>query len=498
MKKINIIQLSIITIILLILIVLGTNLPLGIPSDWEWLRVRGYSIPIIGLVSLLFLTFLGLLLSYIIDKKIINEKKQWKFLGIVVLSACGVFFDYQVQLVGRFSITENYLAVGDQWSSGYLHQASRIKNINIFLKKYQENLSVKDANLVTHIDVHPPGNTLYAYAFLHFVNNNPKWVEKLIQLCESPKIHADCEVVFAEGNISKRYNLQKYLNASILITFSFFILLFLSRILLALSLLLLYQNCKNIGLFLFFLWSIGGPLLFFGHFDIINYFLSSLCVFLLILWINKQRLFYLFLLGLTVGCSVLFSVGFGILILFFSIFIISWSLLKKQKFIINSSGFILGGITLIVLCLFWEVNIVGIVFKCLSNNVVFDKMTERSPWWLVVNYLDYLLFVGPLCLYTLIYFLKKTVFNFSLIKYFHYLAASIYSIILIAAFYFLKGETGRLILLFMPINILLVGYQMQSLPKLKKQYYIIIILSIIMVIALRISIKTVFIAPISL
>jgi len=187
MKQNNLFKLSILLLSALFFLLLFTTMPLGIPGEWVWQRLPFPSeIPVEALAAVFITAAAGFFLAYIIDRKIPGPRWKWKLSGIILLSFCGIFFDYTVQTTGRISVTENYITVGDNWSTGYLTQAANIKDIRTFLADYEENLSIKEKKIIHHNDVHPPGNTVYAYIFLAAMKRFPDTAKKIVHLLTPP------------------------------------------------------------------------------------------------------------------------------------------------------------------------------------------------------------------------------------------------------------------------------------------------------------------------
>ena len=267
--------------------------------------------------------------------------------------------------------------------------------------------------------------------------------------------------------------------------------MFMTRVILTISLWLLAGRLRNIGLYSLFLWATGAPVLFLGQFDVITYFLSAVSLLLLIIWKKKPSPPILFFLGFLSGISVLLSAGTGLFIVFISSVLLIQSFPNRR----NTARLLLylaGGGAVILVCFFFNMNIVSVIFKCLSNNTAFNTQAGRSAWWMIANWLDYLLFAGPMCLLTIIYFSVKLHLNKSRWKKFPYQAAPVFTLLLITAHFFARGETGRLMLFMLPVPLLLSGYIIQSTSE-ATHCRLMILLQICLIVSMRMLLKTVFI-----
>jgi hypothetical protein len=160
--------------------------------------------------------------------------------------------------------------------------------------------------------------------------------------------------------------------------------------------------------------------------------------------------------------------------------------------------FILGGCVVISICYMLNLHIFEICWYCIRNNYRFFQEAGRSSFWVIVNYLDYFLFIGVIPIVFLLIFSVLKPISFMLDKRIKNISIS-YIITLILLFFssFSRGEMGRLLLLFVPFNIFLTSYGVQIYSYIKKETYywglLAIICSLLQLFLIRIILKTVVI-----
>ncbi len=477
-----------------IFLVVFTKVPLGIPGNWLWLRVSSLEIPFFELFTLIFIVILGATSAYLTDLKM----KRKSILGISIIISLGVFFDYQVMLCGRVSINENILAVANGRLTGYLTQAYEIGDIGAFMSDYHIVLRKSEA-MPEHVDVHPPGNTLYSYLMLSTVRNARPLVKTIIDRLVSPweMVNSQNMIMYSSsypgGN---NVTLNDYNYASILIVISFLFFLGISKALLITSIFVLNKNPRHLGLCALFLWSIPAPILFLGSYDTLYYFFSCVLCLVLSFWTRRGGRIYILMTGILCGGTMLFSIGFASVIFLVTFILIFKKIREPQNSIVFVATFVLGGLISILIYYILDVRIIEICYQCARNNTHFVNGADRSIAWSLVNYLDYMLFVGALPIVFLCVYLRNAIksrFRCGLLPE-GISTAYLLTLILILSSSFCRGESGRLLLLLIPFNILITCYSIQKFSGITSWNYFVsmlsITISIIQLVIFRVQLMT--------
>lgn len=158
---------SIVLTLFLAVIILSTDLPLGIPSEWVWIR---HKTPFFGTL-LLFLCELPLVLATggiaLWFSRHVKRLTPLVFVMIFLVLAVGAWLNTAIWDAGRSGRTENVVAFLDVYTGGYLHEASKITNSSQFFAGYATKMAA-NAESSNHLDVHPPGNVFFSYLTLEF------------------------------------------------------------------------------------------------------------------------------------------------------------------------------------------------------------------------------------------------------------------------------------------------------------------------------------------
>lgn len=425
-------------------------------------------------------------------------KGKRKIFGLATIIVLGIVFNYQVMLMGRVSIGENILSVANGRLTGYLTQASEVKDIREFMSEY--HVVLKNARgMPEHIDVHPPGNTFYSYLFVLIVKKASPLVKATINAIVAPWEIIDSENLIVQTESysgTKNISLDDYNYTSILIVISFLLFIALSQVLLLISILILKRSSRSLGICAFFLWTIPAPILFLGSYDTLYYSFTCMTCLLLSLWISSKRMIYLFLLGIFCSFCMLFSIGFAPVIILLTLILIFDQKAKMPDSIRSLTPFMLGGLFSIVVYYILDIHIIEILLQCITNNRRFVGGASRSIAWCVANYLDYILFIGVLPIFFLCLFFKKSILSKFHRGLFPEGLSTVYLFVLIfiMSSSFCRGESGRLILLLIPFNILIACYGIQCFSGLDRKKYLLSLfligVSIVQLVVLRIWVMT--------
>ena len=400
-------------------------------------------------------------------------------------------------LSGRASISENILSVVDKWSTGYLVQATKIRDYKQFLSDYHIVLD-KDLEDSNHTDVHPPGNTLLSYVLLKITSENISFIKPIINNLLPAWLFPRIEFMVKDIAISqgvKSDSARVVTYTASLIVLLFLLAISFANIILILSYLNFNKDFSNIGILSFFLWTIPAPILFLGSYDTLYYFLTSISCYIISLWFKYDSKLYLSLLGFYLGICVFFSLGFGCIIVLSMLLILLHHNINLKKSISSIVYLLLGGGVSIILFYIFNIKIIEIAFLVMRNNARFFNLAQRSSWWIMINYLDYILFVGVINIVAIFISLKRKKYNKLLFIPQKLTIAYIIVLILLFISNFSRGEMGRLVLLLIPFNILITFFSLQNFLRNNKYslYLLVIAISLIQVVLLRMNLKTVFI-----
>jgi len=451
-----------------IALILFTDIPLGVPDDWQWMRLKHPHIPLVETSMAAGLFCFSLLLSLFVDCKLAKIKYKLKLFLSLLIIMLTLPFNYYILHSGRAGILENVIAVTDHWSTGYLSQASKIKHFKMFLQNYNKILSI-DADESNHTDVHPPGNT----AFSFFMIQVAKFVIPL-PVYEWEKLHVK-KVVNFSGSYSKEAIIsdQLYVDAAFLIVFIFLASISASNFILFFAIRNLSNGMDAPGLIALSFFAVPAPVLFLGLYDTLYYFLTSITCLLFSYFIkfskkkSQKRYCYTILtsMGIWLGFCTLFSIGFFVVLFMILIFLFVNLKLKTNKRLISEiSCLLVGFIFFIGLVYCVNIKLIDIYYFCSRNNSRFFEQNKRSLIWIIVNYLDYALFVGGISISAIFYYLRQ--FTWKKKSYIiDFTLAYTITLIIVSATGFSRGEMGRLLLLFIPFNTVIAGYMLNTSNK---------------------------------
>ena len=483
-----------------ILLVIFTNIPLGISGDWTWKRIEKIDFPLFELISIIVVLALGCAFAIFSDCKVSVRARAGKTALVSIVCLLGFAFQYYVLLAGRASISENITAVVDEWTTGYLNQAYRIGSLKEFFSQYHHVLA-KDQAKSNHTDVHPPGNTFYSYCAIKLVENSDLPFGDMSNVLLSKWDLRNTEQLLRSADSLERIPPDRLpsevISAATIIVFSFMFLLMLSNLLLAFSVLILSKSYRNLGIVSLFLWSIPAPAIFIGPYDPLFYFLTSVLCFLLVIWHKSGKSWILTVIGLLLGLFMFFSLGFATVIALVFLLLAIIAKFEFRRFFKFASPVVAGGLLAIGIFYLLDIHILEICWYCARNNHRFFQKANRSLLWILVNYLDYFLFVGGLPAAMLFYWIKRRScqamgqsFSWSVAIAF---VATIFSLFLTS---FSRGEMGRLLLVLLPFNTLVAATAIQRICKTKSNYLIVlalVLLSLFQLLIIRICLMTVLI-----
>ena len=437
---------------IIVMVLIFSNVTLGIDGDWFWKRNMAYVIPFFEWIMAGAAVFIALGLAYLLDFKF--RKSKYPALFIILILMSGMIVDFLVIQAGRVGNDENIMAIVDPHTTGYLDAAGNIKDSDSYFRDFT-NKQLKVGSIkgksrdVHHSHVHPPGNIILSRIMLQFVVNST--------IAESI-----CDFLLP-GTVQRLrqldFTLKPYSNdfyyAAVMIFLLFTISLTIGRAALMAALFIMTKKeFRYPGMATAFVcFAAPGPVLFLGHYDSFLFMLTALLLLALSFLFNKSPKLGGFLVGIILGIGVFFTLAYGALILLVLAVLLLVALLNKKM--PESAIFVMvGGISVIAIAALFHINIISICLKCLENNMLFHGTVKRSALWALYNPLECLFFVGPgVCLgmfAALIGMNLKDRKTYASPENLFPIAAIILFVILCIAS-FSRGEFGRLVQFYTPI-----------------------------------------------
>ena len=158
--------------LLLVLLVVAQELPLGIPGEWVWRYNAGFAADLFAEMRLP----LGLLLILLLLVRYLSRSRRalagwareaWA-VGLIVVAGLLVQLAAGAMYAG---LGQDVLAVGTESVGGYFGLSEEIVSPRAFLAGYPRLLATREP--VGHLNTHPPGNTMYFYALRRLFEKFP-------------------------------------------------------------------------------------------------------------------------------------------------------------------------------------------------------------------------------------------------------------------------------------------------------------------------------------
>ena len=437
-------------------LLLGSEIPLGIPGEWVWQRYQNCDLPLFELVGGLLAFALALAIAWCLDLKK-GTGAIARRLGLIAILLLGSWMDFQVLLAGKIGLTENVYAVLDRHTTGYLAEAAAITDFRQYFSRFNERQEKQRAN-VHHLDVHPPGNIAIAYAVLSCCRRHldlAVWLQN--------RLPYDVSLGLKQARTYRFFgtllDAPEVYPAACVMVLLMLAALCLARFSLVLTVRMLAGSRCNLALAACLLATLPGPILFLGHFDVLLFAWSSVCVCFFVRWLTisgRSRMLWSLATGFSCGIGVVLTLGYGIIIALFVVVMLVRAARDGRK-VADLALFGAGGLLVIGICHLCGVRIVEICFLCMRNNTQFYLDTARSWRWLLVNPLEFVLFFGVLWVGVTALYLRQCPFRrlFTLApEDLLRLFAWVFLIYLMIHPY-CRGEMGRLALLYMPIPLVI-------------------------------------------
>lgn len=417
--------------------------PAPYPPEWQWTYLFINTLDRIYL-PIIFISIL-IVLFWFSEKKKGFFVKHTKLLlvSIIILS---FLFQISVQFFSRAGVPVLIHRIINPELNGYFTAALPIQNAGDFLNTYNQNI----LKFVYHAKSHPPGAILLFFFIKQLISAFP--VLGNIASSFSPT-HADVKLIWEALLPSERATA----------IFSAFLIPFLS----VLSVIPLYYSSKilygaktalrSVFLFVF----IPSVVLFLPINDSFLHIFAITAFFFMLKGIKQKKLLYVSLSGLTLFLGVFFNLSLlPLVILLGTFFLFTKYKVKKLQFkdllksgLAFSLGFILLPFLLYITLYFDFIEMLRIIMGSVP-----DIHTRSYKIWIFYNLYDFFIFSGiPI---TIAFFLciKQLFLNICAKrwKYIDYVVtAFLFMLILLNFSGSIRGETGRILVIFMPFMALI-------------------------------------------
>ncbi len=466
MKKIYF-GISVIAAAVLVMLILVTEVPLGITGQWVWQRIPAFQLQnqlfaVVTPLAVIAAVFFAV--SFAISRFADNPRRV-RLAGILIVLIGSFCFQEAILESGRAGRGENELAVLDKFTGGYVTEAANITRPGEYFRKYAEKLK-QGGDRANHLNVHPPGNVFCGYLLLKFCEYTP-----------FPRWYADWRSGLNDRHDTFSGTLfttdaQKEKEELLYQAAAFTV--FLNELALACAALLtlfaairLYGHTPSPGSFLRAAAAAvvlsGTAALFMGHCDSFYYFLGALIFYLLVCSARQTagpvKAILCTLTGILTAFACSCSMSFGALIPFAAILFLcrkNW-----RSGIVPLVLFCTGGILLTaILWAYADVCLPECAFYAAKNNSVFLAGNRTTPWrWIPYDFLDCVLFASPLTVLAAAYGFLTGKDRFLSTRANVFRLAALLIIVLICANPFQISEMGRLLQYLFPALLILVLYR---------------------------------------
>jgi len=435
--------------------------PAVYPPGWRWpyLFINTTSriwLPIISAIILL-------LFIYKFDKRSEEIEKYEKKL-LIFLVAWIYIFIFAVLFFSRSGAFVLLQRIIDPGANGQYTASLNITNIFSFLSNFYRLIPT----FVMHASSHPPGGVVMFWIFNRFFEF-------------FPKSNFIVNIIPSANDVAKIWNVLMPNQKLSAVFSSVFI-----PLLICLPVIPVYYLGKmiagvKVGLRSALIYStIPSVILFVPLLDVFYTFFPMISLILLILSFGKKRKQkYLILSGLVFGIGLFFTLSIlPFLLIYFIILIIEFyrpkqGILILREPLINFLTIIIGGLIFFALMLLaFNINMIKIYISL--------RLVERSYFpWVFYNLYDFFVFTGIPVLIVFILFIKDFINRFSGVKSIKdnfLFVAFLFTIITVDVLGVVRGEAGRIYLVFVPILSILIAYFLTDKLKFNTKFFIIFIL----------------------
>ncbi len=441
-------------------VVFGTEIPLGIPSQWTWQRSDLAEFPWFELGGAVLVFTFAAAIAVIMDNATSrNAGTKHLWLGLPLIFVLLGIMDVQVLKAGRSGAVENVYALLDPYATGYLAEAASIEEPGHYFSAYEDKLENIDQD-VHHVDVHPPGNVAMAYGVWQLCRTYPALGNALVKWLPT-EVRTGLEKAQQHRFFGGRTLTEGYYSAACMLLVLFLFLLLSGQLLLLLAGLQLTNAYQNTGVTACCLAAVPGVIFFLGMFGVVYFFLTSAALACLAGGVCSGRrscsAIWVGACGFVCGVGVLFSLAFGTIIALFAVVLLIRAVHNRWERS-HLIWFPVGGFAVVAGCYAVGVDIIEICRTCLSNNSLFYMQTERSWHWMLINPVEFAVFLGVLWAGIIVWRLRelrtlRQVFHCDFTQVLRFAMVLFFCVLLVHPY--TRGEFARLGLFFMPVPLAL-------------------------------------------
>lgn len=452
----------IIIITILFLLAIGFDIspflrgPAPYPPEWQWTYLFINTLDRIYL-PVIFISVLVALFGLTEKRENFFTKHTKLLLALVII--LNLLFQISVQFFSRAGVPVLLHRIINPELNGYFTAALPIKNVADFLGTYNQNI----LKFVYHAKSHPPGAILLFFFIKQAVSAFPTLGN--IASSFSPS-HSDVKSVWDALLPSEKATA----------IFSAFLIPFLST----LSLIPLYYSSKMLygakaalrSIFLFVF--IPSVVLFIPINDSFLHLFAITSFFFLLKGIKQKKLLYILLSGLTLFLGSFFNLSLLPLAIFLGIFF----LLSAKDILKGGLVFSLGFI-LLPLILYFSFHFDFIHMLKIIMGSVPDIHTRSYKIWIFYNLYDFFIFSGIPIAVVFFLSIKKLFLN-------HTFIAFLVMLIVLDFSGSIRGETGRILVIFMPFMALIgAGFITNNLKFTTRQFGIFLALQALQILVMQ-------------
>lgn len=407
--------------------------PSPYPPEWRWTYLFINTLDRIYLP--IFFVIILIALFVFSEKRTKFFTKHLKlFLALVIILS--FLFQISVQFFSRAGVPVLIHRIINSELNGYFTAALPIQNVTDFLNTYNQNI----LKFVYHAKSHPPGAILFFFFTKQLMSAFPLLGD--IANSFSPT-HADVKLVWDTLLPAEKATA----------IFSAFLIPFLS----ALTIIPLYHSSKMLygiksalrSTFLFVF--IPSVVLFIPINDSFLHVFAITAFFFILKGLKQKKQVYILLSGLTLFMGAFFNLSLLPLVIFLGMFfLLTKYKTQKSQFkdlfksgLAFSLGFVLIPVSLYIFFNFDFTQMLRIIMGSVP-----DVHTRSYKIWIFYNLYDFFIFSGiPI---TVLFFLslKKIFFNRTLISF-------LVMLLILNFSGSVRGETGRILVIFMPFMALI-------------------------------------------
>ena len=429
----------IIIITVLFLAAIGFNIspflrgPAPYPPEWQWTYLFINTLDRIYLPIIFISIVIALFWLSEKRKSFVARHTKLLLVSVILLS---FLFQISVQFFSRAGVPVLIHRIINPELNGYFTAALPVENVADFLSTYNQNI----LEFVYHAKSHPPGAILFFFAIKQLMSAFPLLGSVANNF--SPT-HLDVKSVWDTLLPSEKAT-------AIFSAFLIPLLSAFSTIPIYYSLKILYgvkAALRSIFLFAF----IPSVVLFIPINDSFLHIFAITAFFFMLKGIKQKKLLHILLSGLTLFLGLFFNLSLLPLVIFLGVFFLLGNLTQKKlefKYILKGGLVFSFGFILLPLILYFSFHFDFIHMLRIIMGSVPDVHTRSYKIWIFYNLYDFFIFSGIPIAVVFFLSIKKLFLN-------HLLIAFLTMLIILNFSGSIRGETGRILVIFMPFMALI-------------------------------------------